>query len=67
MAKYAVVIGVSKYPEATGEGGLKPLLRAIDDAKAFAEGLNAKDGGQELDYDYNRFLLNKIYTLCFTH
>jgi formylglycine-generating enzyme required for sulfatase activity/uncharacterized caspase-like protein len=40
MAKYAIVIGVSEYPQATGKGGLKPLSRATKDAEAVAEVLN---------------------------
>ena len=45
MAKYAVVIGVSDYPQATGDGGLKPLLRATKDAEAVAEVLRDVDMG----------------------
>ncbi|MCV6636253.1 caspase family protein [Candidatus Albibeggiatoa sp. nov. NOAA] len=45
MAKYAVVIGVSEYPKATGDGGLKPLLRATKDAEAIAEVLDNPDIG----------------------
>ncbi|WP_353570031.1 leucine-rich repeat domain-containing protein [Candidatus Albibeggiatoa sp. nov. BB20] len=63
MAKYAVVIGVSEYPEATGDGGLKPLLRATKDAEAVAEVLQDVDMG---DFDEVELLTNPDKTVIET-
>ncbi|MCV6637117.1 leucine-rich repeat domain-containing protein [Candidatus Albibeggiatoa sp. nov. NOAA] len=45
MAKYAVVVGINEYPHVSGEGGLKPLSRAVNDAKAVADVLKNPDIG----------------------